>query len=258
MKQFLPIIALFALFLTSCDSEVPDMAPQDADAAPFPMNTDIASMDGLKINASVYEIGADAPVILLCHQARYNKHEYDGIAEKLNELGFNCIAIDQRSGGPLVEFQNWTNRRAIDKDLPVDYLDAEQDIVAAVNYASTMYKKKVILWGSSYSSTLALYVAMENDDVSAVISFSPGNYFSAERGDLTEMLSDFKKPMFVTSSQREIEDLNKLVANMEMTDKQTQFVPNSEGYHGSKALWEGQPDGEEYWKAITAFLESLK
>jgi pimeloyl-ACP methyl ester carboxylesterase len=258
MKTRILTLSLLALIAVSCNSDIPQMAPIEADSAPFPTNVDIRSMDGLKINASVYEIGADAPVILLCHQARFNKHEYDGIAEKLNELGFNCIAIDQRSGGPLIEFQNWTNKRALEKDLPVDYLDAEQDIIAAVNYASTTYKKKVILWGSSYSSTLALYVALENDSVSAVISFSPGHYFSPEKGDLIEKLPTLKKPMFVTSSKREEKELSELVAGMEMTDQQIQFVPTSDGYHGSKALWKGQPGGEEYWKAITKFLEELK
>lgn len=255
MNKLFPLIALIAVMFVSCEGDGP-IVP-DVDPAPFPTNIDIPSLDGLNINANVYEIGADAPVIVLCHQARFNKFEYAGIGERLNELGFNCIAIDQRSGGPIANKTNWTNYRAIEQGKAVDYLDAVPDITAAVNFASKAYKQKVILWGSSYSSTLVLYEAMENDNVSAVISFSPGDYFAPEKGSLTEMLTSFKKPMFVTSSLREAEDLTKMVAGMTLTDKQDHFIPESSGYHGSRALWKGQPDGEEYWTAIEAFLKKI-
>ena len=255
MKTLYPLFALIAIALTSCVGEGPIV--DDSDPAPFPTNIDIVAPDGLNINANVYEIGADAPVIILCHQARFNKYEYAGIAERLNELGFNCIAIDQRSGGPITNKQNWTNVRALEQGKGVDYFDAEQDMNAAVNYANKMYKKKVILWGSSYSSTLALYVAMENENVSSVVSFSPGDYFATEKGALTKKLASFEKPMFVTSSAREAEDVTAMLSGMKMTDKQTQFIPEYSGFHGSRALWKGQPNGDEYWAAIEAFLKKV-
>lgn len=255
MKKIYSLLILSAFALISCETEAP--TPQ-ADPAPYPPSIEILSLDGLNISANVYERSKDDPVIVLCHQARFNKHEYAGIAERLNDLGFTCIAIDQRSGGPIANKQNWTNIRARERGLPVDYLDAQQDITAAVNYANKTYGKKVILWGSSYSSTLVLYEALKNDKVSSVISFSPGNYFSPELGSLIEMLPSLKKPMFVTSSKREVEEVSELFTEMTMAENQIQFVPDSSGFHGSRALWKGQPDGEEYWTAVEAFLEKLK
>lgn len=255
MIKLYPFFVIITLTLISCESDGPNVP--EVDPAPFPTNIDIPSLDGLNINANVYEIGKDAPVIVLCHQARFNKHEYAGIGERLNELGFNCIAIDQRSGGPIANKINWTNYRALEQGKPVDYLDAIPDITAAVNFASKAYDQKVILWGSSYSSTLVLYEAMENDNVSAVISFSPGDYFAPEKGSLTEKLVSFDKPMFVTSSLREAEELTTMVAGMQLSDQQVHFIPENSGYHGSRALWKGQPDGEEYWTAIEAFLETI-
>jgi pimeloyl-ACP methyl ester carboxylesterase len=255
MKIYTALFVLLTLVFTSCTEEP---VPETRDPDPFPVNMAIPAPDGLNINANVYDIDKDAPVIVLCHQARFNKHEYDGIGERLNTLGFNCIAIDQRSGGPITDKQNWTNIRARQQGLDVDYLDAEQDIVAAVEYAAELYKGKLILWGSSYSSTLALYVGMANDNVDAVVSFSPGDYFAPERQSLAEMLPNFKKPMFVTSSKREVEDLTALLARMTLGENQVHFAPDSSGYHGSKALWQGQPDGEEYWEAVEGFLENVK
>jgi len=216
------------------------------------------SLDGLEISAMLYEEDKDYPVIVLCHQARFNKFEYADIAPKLNKLGFNCLAIDQRSGGPISDYINETAVRAKKQNKAMDYLDAEQDIVAAIRYAVDKYHRPLILWGSSYSSTLALYLAVENNDIDAVISFSPGNYFAEQKGSLTDLLSDFEKPMFITSSGKEIPDEKKLLAKHEMKDLQVLFQPEGEGYHGSKALWKNQPGGQEYWDAITDFLTKIR
>ena len=216
------------------------------------------SGDGLTIAANLYHKDNSAPVIVLCHQARFNKFEYTGIAKTLWDKGFNCLAIDQRSGGGIVEEINETNLEAKKQNKAVDFLDAEQDVIAAVNFASKKYGKKIILWGSSYSSVLALYTAIANDSVKAVIAFSPGDYFEKEKGSLTKLLATFTKPMFVTSSKEEAKELTTMLSKMKLNENQTQFIPDSAGFHGSRALWKTSENNEEYWKAINAFLEKVK
>ncbi len=216
------------------------------------------SLDSLTISARLYEINKDAPVIVLCHQARFNKFEYEGIAQELNNRGFNCLAIDQRSGGPIANEQNETTLHALKAGKSIDYLDAEQDITAAVDFASEKYGKKVLLWGSSYSSTLVLYVAAENENVMGVVSFSPGNYFAEERGDLIPILEDFQKPLFLTSSKQEAPFVKEMIPNKELGDNQMHFIPQNDGHHGSRALWLNQLNGEEYWEAIDEFLTLIK
>lgn len=217
----------------------------------------LLSSDSIYVHANIYEFSKDAPVILLCHQARYNKTEYKDIAPKLMELGFNCIAIDQRSGGELNGLLNVTHENAVNKDLPVEFLDAEKDILSAIDFAYDKYGKKIILWGSSYSSTLALWIGLNSEKVKAVISFSPGDYFP-EKGSLTDSLEKFNKPFWVTSSKEEEPELTKMLAKMKRTENQIQFIPKGNGEHGSKALWEEKPDHEEYWQAITVFFEKIK
>lgn len=224
----------------------------------LPKKTTFPSLDSLPISANIYEVDKDAPVIVLCHQARYNKFEYSKIAETLNKWGFTCIAIDQRSGGPLGEEFNETNTRAKALNKSVDYLDAEQDIISAVNYASNKYNKKIILWGSSYSSTLALYIASENSNVAAVISFSPGDYFAAEKGTLKDKIIKLNKPMFVTSSKEESVELSKLFEKVPKNNTTVQFVPKSVGTHGSRVLWKTDENNLEYWNAIEIFLKEIK
>jgi len=224
----------------------------------FPEKIQFFSLDSLPITANLYHLNDSAPVIVLCHQARFNKFEYDDIAPKLYKMGFNCLAIDQRSGGPISSFKNETYLRALEKGKPTDYIDAEQDMVAAIDFASKKYHQPVILWGSSYSSTLALYIGSENSNVEAVIAFSPGNYLADKKGSLIEIMKDFDKPFFITSSKPEAEEVKELLAERKLSANQIQFIPEGNGHHGSRALWETQEGAEEYWNALNIFLEKIR
>jgi len=226
--------------------------------AQIPVKVTFPSLDSLLVTANLYHYGDDAPVIVLCHQAGLNKIEYVKIAEVLFLKGFNCISIDQRSGGHLVEWFNETMLRAVEKGKPVGYLDAEQDIIAAVDFAVAKYKKKVILWGSSYSATLALYLAVKNENIEAVIAFSPGDYFAEQKHSLKEELKGFKKPMFITSSKDEAVEVTRMLLNIHLNENQVHFIPESKGMHGSRALWKTYEYNQEYWRAITDFLVNLK
>ena len=135
------------------------------------------SEDDLEITADLYHASTDGPVVVLCHQAGWSRGEYKETAKTLQERGYNCLAVDQRSGGAVNDTDNETFKRAEAAGKGTEFLDAEQDIVAAVNYMSERYGKPVILVGSSYSAALSLKVAAENDNVRAVLSFSPGEYF---------------------------------------------------------------------------------
>jgi len=213
------------------------------------------SLDKLPITADLYEIAADKPSILLCHQARFSRGEYRETALALNRLGFNCMAIDQRSGDEINGVVNETAKRAVEKKLPIEYRNAEMDIKAAINFLSNKTHSKIILLGSSYSASLVLKIAAKSSDVKAVIAFSPGEYIKGV--NIAHELKGLDKPMFVTSSREEAEEVTKLISNVKAKTK-VQFVPSKPGDHGSKVLWERFPENEEYWNALKKFLEGLQ
>jgi dienelactone hydrolase len=216
------------------------------------------SKDGLIISAELYEIDPNKPVILLSHQARYNKYEYADIAPRLNRMGFNALAIDQRSGGSFANKPNETYNNAIESGIEnIEFIDAIQDIESAVKYLSDKYKQKVILWGSSYSSSLALYIASQNEEVKAVISFSPGDYFGEKLPSLKAIFPNISQPFFVTSSKEESDGLKELLSDFEENNLQLQFIPEAEGFHGSRALWIDQKGADEYWTALKLFLKKI-
>jgi hypothetical protein len=79
-------------------------------------------LDSLKITANLYEEEEDRPIIVLCHQAGFNKVEYSKIGKTLAEEGYNCLSIDQRRGGHILESFNETLLAAEEKNRPVDFL----------------------------------------------------------------------------------------------------------------------------------------
>jgi alpha-beta hydrolase superfamily lysophospholipase len=246
MKSFFPIL-LITLFWS--------YAKAQSDA--LFKTVEFPSLDGLTISANTYFMESEKPTILLCHQAGYNKAEYEDVAVELNKLGFSVMAIDQRSGGKVKGKRNLTHDRAKEEDKKTKYVDAEQDILAAINYAFKQSGKPIILWGSSYSAGLSLLIAPSNKKVAAVMAFSPGNYYGKAKPDIQEVLKDFSKPMFVSSSKIEAGKTKKLLSNLTLNDKQFFFKPSGLGKHGSSALWPSSSNNEEYWTAVKSFLSQF-
>src|SRR5688572_25599576 len=128
MKLIYSLTALISLALISCNqgsggtSDSTDSTAL-AENKPAYVKVEFESLDSLMISANLYEVDPSFPIMVLCHQRGFCKYEYAGIAERFNELGFNCLAIDQRCGGPIADQPNETWLRAIEKNKPVDFLD---------------------------------------------------------------------------------------------------------------------------------------
>ncbi len=214
------------------------------------------SLDGLQVTGDMYVGASTAPVILLCHQARFSRGEYIETAKKLVALGFNCFAIDQRSGDQVNGVQNETAIGARKAGKATEYLDAEQDILAALAYIKSKSSHSIILLGSSYSASLVLKIGSEREEVKAVVAFSPGEYFG-EKLKIQPLLSKMDKPVFLTSSLKEAPAVKELVSEIP-AQWLNQFIPPFEGQHGSKALWKENSGYEAYWVAFQAFLQKQR
>lgn len=214
------------------------------------------SKDGLPITADIYD-GNNASIgILLCHQAGYSRGEYIDTALELNKLGYSVMAIDQRSGNAVNTIKNQTKIAASKKGLGVAYLDAKQDIEAAIDYIYTQNGgKQIVLVGSSYSASLSLLIGVDNPKIKAVAAFSPGEYFKGL--DINESISSYKKPVFVTSSLSESEAVKTLIDKID-PNFTTHFIPEVKGIHGSRALWKTTEGYKTYWTSFNSFLASVK
>jgi len=213
------------------------------------------------VYGELYEVGKDQPVILLCHQSGFNKYEYVDIAPKLNALGFNCLAVDLTSGGTFQEKKNETIENTtppIDRNEMAHIAAAEEEIAAAISYLYEKYKKRITIWGSSNSATLGLLAASKYKNINAAIAFSGFDHFRENRTSLSVIIPKIEKPLFMSSAKVEASIITGLLEGVQLRKNQIHFTPNGIGDHGSKALWNGRTDADEYWVAIKSFLKSLK
>lgn len=215
------------------------------------------SKDGLQITADYYEASNSDTFILLFHQAGWSRGEYKETAPKLNALGYNCLAVDQRSGGKVNDIVNQTNQRAKKAGKATEFKDAFQDIEATVAFVKKTYKpKKIIIWGSSYSSSLVLKYAGDNpNSIDAAISFSPGEYFGKD-DFIKNSASNITVPTFITSAQSE-KGSWMAIHNAIPTKTKASYLPKTKGNHGSRALWSTFKDNDGYWTAVKDFLNKV-
>ena len=94
--------------ITDRENEGEESETAQSDTSPF-LTITFSSADDTQLTADVYAPHDKSnPFIVLCHQAGWSRGEYRDIAPKLNQLGFNCMAIDQRSGEAVNDVANET------------------------------------------------------------------------------------------------------------------------------------------------------
>lgn len=212
--------------------------------------------DSLEITADLYKFGRNTNYAVFFHQAGSSRGEFKEIAPRFLKMGYNVLAVDLRSGNESNYIQNQTAYNAIRHDLPREMIDARLDIEAAVDYAlKAGHNKPVLVFGSSYSASLALEAAANDSLVSAVIAFSPGEYFRGH--SVKDSISGLSKPFFVAGTQLEEEYVRELLSLTD-SNRGVVFIPeDGQGRHGASALWKSNNNSSEYWLALVMFVKSL-
>jgi len=194
---------------------------------------------------------------VLFHQAGWSRGEYREIAPRLVAMGFNCLAVDQRSGDAVNGVVNQTARRAREAGLGIGMPEAARDVEAALRYArARLARGPVLAWGSSYSAALVLTIAGRHPGiVDGVLAFSPGEYLGGSAGasPVAAAARRITAPVFITSARSERKDWRAIYDAIPSSRKRA-YLPESEGRHGSSALWRSTPGNEGYWQAVRGFL----
>jgi dienelactone hydrolase len=236
-----------ALALAACSGPIANVTFEETVTTPT-----LRAADGVSVFTHLYAAEKPKALILLFHQAGSSKDEYATIGPRLAAAGYSALAIDQRSGGGMFGPNETVKALGGERD----YLEAKRDLDAAIAWAGGQ-KLPVILWGSSYSSSLAFLAAAEHPEAKALLAFSPDEYFDG-KPRVADAARKLAIPVFVTSAQdaEEIAAARALLAAVPGARKR-QFVPVHGGVHGSSILIPGRnPKGaEEAWQAVLAFLD---
>ncbi|EDP70725.1 hypothetical protein FBALC1_08198 [Flavobacteriales bacterium ALC-1] len=218
--------------------------------------------DSIKIYGDLYEISKIAPTLLIFHQGGSNtRAEYKSIIPVLKNEGFNILTIDQRVGGQY--YYGGYNRTIVDIEKnEFGYCDAYPDLVAALSYIEGLgFLGKTVVWGSSYSATLALKLADDNEDkIDGVLAFSPASGNPMEGCQPTEHIQSIKMPLLLMkpASEMQSERSQNQIKLAKENGHQTYIAEN--GVHGSSMLDNSRIKGssEETWNIVKAFLSQFK
>jgi len=245
-----------ALIASGCNA-APKAQPECEDSA---CGTEIAAepiqltaADGVKVYGSVYRAAKPRALILLFHQAGSSKAEYATIAPRLVQAGYSALAIDQRAGGGM--YGKNETAKAFGRE--VRYREARPDLQAALDWAQQQ-KLPIILWGSSYSSSLIFPLAADDPQgVVALLAFSPGEYFDGDP-PIAAAAEKVSVPVFIASTKAETGDADPIMAALPKTAENVRFVPDH-GVHGSSTLIAAKnPEGAQAnWEAVLAFLNRV-
>ena len=259
IKQLLAVAALCATSACSAQTNPADTAnttvTSDISTAADSVPVTFQAADKLTIFGRYYAAAHPKALILLFHQAGSSKGEYATIAPRLVKDGYSALAIDQRSGGDLFS----TNETATLIGHKVDFLDAEQDLQAALDWAEQK-KLPVIVWGSSYSAALVFPLAAKNaGKIKALLAFSPGEYL--KDGQLVHRsAAKLSIPVFITSAKNpdEIAAAKSIFAAVPGSGN-TLYVPPTAGVHASSTLIAARnPTGAaQNWQAVETFLKRV-
>lgn len=214
---------------------------------------DFPASDGFQVHADLYFTNDSAPYILLFHKGGSSRGEYKEIAPRFQSMGFNCLAVDMRIGGQTNYIRNVTAMNARLAGLKPEFSDALNDIRGAVSFLQGKSIKPVILMGSMFSASLCLVEAIRNPSISAVIAFSPGEYFG-RKITVADSMQYLDKPVYVYATQAEwpyVARLFEKTRGQLVTLVQPVNVP---GHQGSSALLKDNPENHELWLALMIFL----
>lgn len=192
----------------------------------------LQTSDAVAIHGTVTHAKAhNDKVLLLFHQARASRHEYDSLIVGFNKLGYDTLAIDQRSGGDLFGGHNETVQ-ALGKS--AEYLDAVPDLDAALAWASAKHYGEVVAVGSSYSSALVILLAAKHPKgLTAVASFSPGEYFD-DKNLIKNAAAKITIPFYITTDPHEASNVTEVLSKAHGNNV-VHYQPAA-GVHGASTL----------------------
>ncbi len=245
------------LSAAACDAKpAGNAATENAAVAASAEPMTLKAADGVTVHARLYNAAKPKALILLFHQAGSSKDEYATIAPRLVQAGYSALAIDQRAGGSL--YGKNETAAALGRDS--DYLEARPDLQAALDWAHTQ-KLPIILWGSSYSSSLIFPLAADHPQgIVALLSFSPGEYFDQDKQMIRRAAAKVTVPVLIasTNSKEEIGEADPIMAALPKSARNERYVPEH-GVHGSSTLIVSRnaAGAEANWREVLGFLNRV-
>ncbi len=167
----------------------------------------LTTTDNVGINGAYYPVDQPhAPAVLLLHSIFRDHTVWADFATLLQRNGIAALAIDLRGHGESTRQSTPDGPVKIDsRELtPRDYQNMPLDVEAAIDWLQSrpeIDNKRIALIGESVGANVALRYAAVNEDLAAVVVFSPGlNYRGVRTDDVIRQLGHIPFHIFVSQA----------------------------------------------------------
>lgn len=189
-------------------------------------NVSFTTSDGIKIAATHYKAqNPNGAAAILLHMRGKNRADWEDFAVKLNNSGFDALAIDFRGHGE-------SGGGNFEKFSQGDFQNLILDVKAAHEYLQNKDPNlKIVIIGGSIGANTALNYAVQNPDIKAVVLLSPGLDYMGVRTDETS--KQIPVPVFLATSsndQQSYSGLDTWKANIKNLETVT-FTDAGHGTH---------------------------
>jgi dienelactone hydrolase len=203
--------------------------------------------DGVGIAGTYYPTDQPhAPAVLLLHSVFRDHAVWGEFATLLQRNGIAALAIDLRGHGESTRLSTPDGLVKIDpRELTTrDYQNMQLDAEAAIDWLQGQPEidaKRIGLIGESVGANVALRYAAVNEDLAAVVLFSPGlNYRGVRTDDVIRQLGHIPFHIFVSQSDafafESSKHLIELRTESGIEDATKEITVCSGSLHGSEML----------------------
>jgi len=228
-------------------NNVNNTAPSNTEKAssqfqPLPMEkVSLTTSDNIKIAADLYGVKNPVGFLVLVHMMPSAKESYTDLAERLQNLGYESLAIDLRGHGESDDGPNgYLNFSDSQHQKSIFDLEAAADYLIKNREASP---DKIYFIGASFGANLVLQYISEHSEHKTAILLSAGlNYRGVKTEPLIKNLKIEQKVFFVSSR----DDDSNTQENQKLYDSvaagsQKKIQIYDSGGHGTDLL-KSQPD----------------
>lgn len=226
-----------------------------AAAAHDPIRAEFTTKDGVSIVGDYWtpiDMKQKAPVVVLLHMYRSDRHAWEPLVPALEEAGFAILAIDLRGHGESVKPASKDLQKLVFSRDEKIFSAMHLDVAAAYNWLAGRDEadlSRVALVGASVGCSVSLDYAARDRSVDVVVLMTPGkNYLGVDSAKHIKKFGN--RPVLMLSSEEERSGGTDFLSS-KAARAEVKIYPQS-GVHGTKMF--GKVAGVE--KQIADYLKA--
>jgi len=201
----------------------------------MPERVSFATKDGVTIVGDWYAVPNAASFALLLHMRPATKESWRVWAQKLQDRGVACLAIDQRGHGEstnngLLDYKTFGDEESRGKRF---------DVEAALGWlrAAGAVHSQMSVWGASIGANLAIRCLMEHADIARAAALSPGiNFRGVSTDDAIVALHEGQSVVLVASEDDPHDSFASARKLHHLAPERTHLIERANLGHGTDML----------------------